>query len=101
MRRILVAVLLVAACGSDDPLAGVENCTELAEAVDAHLETIEGDADALSAFAEEVDAVASEMGGDAIARGADTEAMICAAAATNASGESMRATFDEISSGLD
>ena len=101
MRRLVAVALIVAACGGSDPLAGVDNCSQLLEAVSAHVAEIEGDSSALSAFSDRVEEVAVEMAGDAIARGAELEAAICAEAIVEAGSATIRQTFDEIGSGLD
>jgi hypothetical protein len=100
MRRLALILLIVSACGGDDPLAGVENCSELLAAVEEHLPTIEDDSEALEAFYEEVETLGTEMGGDAIAEGNEFEGLICAEAVTAVEGANVRNTFDEIESGL-
>ena len=88
---LLLAVALVA-CGGSDPLASVDNCTDLATAVQAN---------DLSDRADEVEALADEMTGKAIANGAELEAAICIEAAGVVYGERVRETFEEIGTGLD
>jgi hypothetical protein len=94
---LLLAVLLVA-CGGSDPLAGVENCSDLAAAVN---ETdLDLASDEAEAFILAVEELGTELGQDAIANGAELEAVICADSVLSASGPGIRATFEEIEEGL-
>ena len=94
---LLIAVVLVA-CGGSDPLAGVENCSELATAVN---ETdLDLASDEAEGFVLAVEELGTDLGQDAIANGAELEAVICADAVTSAQGPGIRATFEEIEEGL-
>jgi hypothetical protein len=104
MRKFAVVWLLALfACsgGGSDPLAGVENCSDLAEAVEAGLDEFEPGSVEAEAFIEDVRVMGQEMAEEAIARGAEVEAVLCAEAVVQVGAAAVEEVFSEIGSGLD